>query len=510
MTTSEGGTGRNDRARDPSPTCYLHVPKSGGSSILAALEAALPPGSLAPRRFDSTTFCDFEDVELLQPTLRTAMAANPHEVLSLARYRAVSGHFSLPTLLQVTGASSICTVLREPRARILSLYMYWRTPGIGDAWEPYRAHEHARRPLPEFLTEPLLAPVLDNQVCRMLLHGDPRLPPTSFAAQSDIEAIAADAIALIDTLGFVGILELGESAWHGVARMFAVPLDPLAVNVTGEHVIPAATRLEEQLPVADALRALEERCAADTLVYEHALAHAGVGAEERRRIADGAFAHELVKLGDLLGHSAARAAGQAEAIAALRGQLEEHEQTSAELDDAHARVALHQQALQDLQNEVQGRDAEIERLRRWLGAVHSSASWRITAPLRAIKHALVRTWPTRTRAAKPAREPSLLAGLSVAQVWWFALALTSLIAASDALLTHVVLIALLTIGPFCGLLTGRWTRTATVGIWALALAIPLAVPDKIWDTTTQLVDTTTVATAALLATSAASLIERRG
>jgi hypothetical protein len=173
MSTSEGGTGSNtDRRRgDASPTCFLHVPKSAGSSVLAALEAALPPGSLAPGRFDPTTFCDFGDFELLRPELRAALAVDPHEVGSLAQYRAISGHFSLATLLQVTDASSICTVLREPRARVLSLYMYWRTPGIGEEWEPYRAHEHARRPLAEFVKEPLLAPVIDNQVCRMLLHA---------------------------------------------------------------------------------------------------------------------------------------------------------------------------------------------------------------------------------------------------------------------------------------------------------------------------------------------------
>jgi hypothetical protein len=195
------------------------------------------------------------------------------------------------------------------------------------------------------------------------------------------------------------------------------------------------------------------------------------------------------------------------------------EVTTAELGAERRRhLSAARQATRELEGEVHRRDAEIERLSRWLQAVHSSASWRITAPLRAAKHALQRLPSTRPsallstqlRPAKPQREPSLLVGLSVSQVWWFALALTFLIAASDALIPHVVLIVLLTIGPFCALLTGRWTRTATVGIWALALAIPLAIPDKIWDTTTQLVDTTTVAVAALLSTSAASLIERRG
>jgi hypothetical protein len=68
---------------------------------------------------------------------------------------------------------------------------------------------------------------------------------------------------------------------------------------------------------------------------------------------------------------------------------------------------------------------------------------------------------------------------------------------------------LLVSGSFCGFLTGRWVRTAIVGIWAVALAVLLGVPDKIWDTRTQLVDLGAVAAVALLSTVAATLIERR-
>jgi hypothetical protein len=450
--------------------CFLHIPKSAGSSIFAALEAALPPGSLAPQRSDASLFCDFEHFELLPPEARSQVAASPGEIRSLGRYRAVSGHFSLPTLLQITDASSICTVLREPRARLLSLYMYWRTPGIGEGWVPYRVHEHARHPLSKFLTEPSLAPALDNQVCRMLLHGDPRLPESSFATESDIEAIAMDAIERLETLGFVGVLELGDDAWRGVARLFAVTLDPVDVNVTGEDVFPEAIQPEEELFAADVHDLLERRSAADLLVYDHALALAGLDVHERRRLVDGAFARQLVKLGDLIGHSATQAAERSA--------------------------------------EIRHRDEDMLRLRRWLDAEHASVSWRLTAPLRAAKHGIRRSRPALGRSV-PAREQSLLTGWSVGQVWAFALILSSIIAATDAVLTHVVLIALLALGPFCGLLTGKWRRTAFVGIWAVVLAVSLGLPDQIWDTRTQLVDLSVVAAVALLSTLAAIIIEQR-
>jgi hypothetical protein len=497
---------------DASPTCFLHIPKSAGSSILSALEAALPQGSLAPRQFDSSLFCDFEHFELLRPEVRSRIAASPSEVRALSGYRAVSGHFSLPTLLQVADASAISTMLREPRARLLSLYMYWRTPGLGDIWDPYRAYEHARRPLSEFLSEPRLAPVLDNQVCRMLLHGDPRLPESSFAAASDIEAIAADAVERLDTLGFVGVLELGDDAWRGVARLFAVTLDPVSVNVTGEHVVPEATQPEGEVFAADVLDLIERRSAADLLVYDHALIQAGLDARERRRLMDSAFARQLVKLGDLVGHSAARAAERSEAVGVLSSQLKDQGRLRRELSETRDRLEEHAQTVQGLEDQLRRRDEDLLRLRRWLDAEHASASWRLTAPFRAAKHGMQRFLRPAlggSRILAPAREQSMLGGWSVGQVWGFALILSSLIAATDAILTHVVLIALLAAGPFCGLLTGRWARTASTGIWAIVLAVPLGLPDHIWGTRTQLVDLSVVAVAALLSIFAAILIERR-
>ncbi len=266
---------------------------------------------------------------------------------------------------------------------------------------------------------------------------------------------------------------------------------------------PIATGLGRLL-TAEALDLIEQHSAADLLVYDHVLARAGLGAGERRRLTHGAFAHQLVKLGDLVGHSATRLADQVEVLrTAAEG---DRRQSQAALEES--RDQRHADEVHGLESELRRRDEELDRLRRWLDAVHASGSWRLTTPLRAAKHGMQHLRPTRDGSVIPTREDSLLIGCSVSQVWWFALVLCSIIAATDAVLSHVVLIALLTAGPFCGVLTGRWARTATVGIWAIALAVLLSIPDKIWDTSTQLVDLGAVAIVALLSTSAALLIER--
>jgi hypothetical protein len=492
------------------PKCFLHVPKSGGSSVHAALELALPPGSLAPRRFDSAFSGSAADVALLRQEARDLIAFEPHEVRELAGYRAVSGHFALDTLLQITDAASVATVLREPRARLLSLYLYWRVPHIGDSWAPHKTPEHAHRPLWEFLAEPKLAPMIDNQVCRMLLYGDARLRAPGFVDPADIESLAVDAIERLDELGFVGVLELGEAVWDGLGGMFDVTLQPNAVNATEDHGALIPIGPNERLMTVEALELLGQRNAADLLVYDHALVQAGLDARERRLLADGAFASQLVKLGDLVGRSAAQAAERVEQMEALRGEAEE------EHERWQAVVAQHEQEAQGCRGRIRDLEAEVvcqqettEGLRRWLAAVHASASWKLTAPLRAAKRVAGRVQPT-LRALRTGSSESLLGGLSVNQVWWFALALCAVIAATDAILSHVVLIMVLTVGPLCGALTGRWMRTASVGVWALILAVPLGLADSVWDTLTQFVDVGTVTVVALLSTLAAILIERHG
>jgi hypothetical protein len=123
-------------------------------------------------------------------------------------------------------------------------------------------------------------------------------------------------------------------------------------------------------------------------------------------------------------------------------------------------------------------------------------------------HLATRTSTTQSLAEPDKRHQSLLAGWSVNRVWWLAFILSSLVAAIDAVLSHVILIPLLAAGPICCLLTGRWIRTATVGIWTIALAILLGVPDEIWDTRLQLDYIVFIAAVSVLSISVATMIER--
>lgn len=338
---------RDNAADAGSPVCFMHIPKCAGSSIVSALAEALPAGSLAPQTFDRAHFGPDWDPGSVQTETRARIALVPDEVQSLAGYRAVAGHFQLRTLLEVTDARSICTVLREPRSRLLSTYMYWRVPGIFDGHDVENF-----RPLPVSLSERGLAHQIDNKVCRMLLHDDSRLPPRAFVLESDVEMVAADALERLAALGFVGIVERPDAMWQGIGRLFGVTLRSATERVTRE-MSPVAVPEGEPLFDTDTFDLLEERCAADSIVFDHVLASAVTDESERSRITEAAFATELVKLGELLG-SRWQAQPDGDIIMELRCDLEKSR-------------------------------AELAATRHWLASVQESASWRLTAPLRAVK-----------------------------------------------------------------------------------------------------------------------------
>ena len=137
-------------------------------------------------------------------------------------------------LYRITAPSLVATVLREPRARLLSHYAYWRLASEQPGWQGWSLADFAWRPLHEFLDSSLVAGEIDNLICRMLVGDDERVPLHGFIAAGDVSAVASRAIEAIDSLGFVGVVELGDSMWKGLSAFFDVNVTPRTVNTTDE------------------------------------------------------------------------------------------------------------------------------------------------------------------------------------------------------------------------------------------------------------------------------------
>jgi hypothetical protein len=390
----------------------MHIPKSAGTSVRVALEKALLSETISPKRQDSSVWCGFDEFNLLDPRARAQLAIREDEIAALADYRVVSGHFSLPTLLRLTSASAVATVLREPRARVLSHYEFCRlqSPIARRIWRGYPAYDHALRPLDEFLVEPEVAGVTDNLVCRMLLGDDPRIPKAGFIADSDIDTVALDAIGELATLGYVGVLELGDSIWERLSGFFGAPLAPSYVNATESLSENADAPAAGSMVTLDTLDVLDARTGADALVYRHVLSTGGYSARYVERLQATAFATELVRLGNLVGTSATEAR--------IRGRRSEELAREVLVQDEELRRAREQLFVKD--EELERADTVVQETRQqlaetneqlrwhrlWLERIQGSASWRLTAPLRAGKRTFRRVPSSATGAARRAeREP---------------------------------------------------------------------------------------------------------
>jgi len=82
---------------------FIHVQKTGGTSLRRALSKHFPAEEICEERFNK---------------LREWA---PEE---LNRYRLFAGHFSFSSLTHIPGPKIIITLLREPRARLLSYFNY--------------------------------------------------------------------------------------------------------------------------------------------------------------------------------------------------------------------------------------------------------------------------------------------------------------------------------------------------------------------------------------------------
>jgi|GEM_PF-6684264 len=328
------------------PTCFMHVPKTAGTSLRSALEAALPRNSVAPPAMDPAVLGGFGELDLLRPEARRTIAATPSELDRLGRSAAIFGHFTLPNLLRHAPLERIATVLREPRARIVSHYLFLRfNAALRTLWEPAGIHKPAEASLEDFLRDERAAYAADNCVCRMLLHGDKRIPPRGQIAEADVEPIAEEAWERLSRFGFVGFIEDPQAVWRGVGGHFGVELRPVRANVTGELEFPSG--VPPVPPIGqESLVLLERRSAGDSILYRRIVA-AALGEAAVQKTEAAAFASALIGLG---GYSATAAGWSQLAI---------------------ARAAL--------------------------DAVHRSRSWRYTEPLRRLGRRLGR---------RPGRRPA--------------------------------------------------------------------------------------------------------
>lgn len=258
------------------PLAFMHIPKTSGTALTAGLREVLP--STAYKWVTNRgIFGAFQSFETISPELRQTI----FEVLPRTNgIDFVAGHMTYSTFIQGRPAARFMTVLREPRSRILSLQMFWRSYS-DEALRPWgawgRVVRLSRRPLVEFLNNPEAACQTDNVAVRMLLWPHPPVPDDGFIDSASDERLASEAAARLKAFDFVDVIE-NPGLEDNVRGLLARPFVYRRVNET-------LVRLESQVPLeeeltGEALILIEQRSRLDRKLWQAIAADRILGVDQ--------------------------------------------------------------------------------------------------------------------------------------------------------------------------------------------------------------------------------------
>ena len=224
------------------PLAFMHIPKTSGSAMAAGLQKVLP-STACIFGHDRSIFGGFRSFETMSPELRQTIyeVFPPANGIDFAR-----GHMAYSTLIQSRPAARFMTVLREPRSRILSLWMYWRSYS-DEALPPWGAWERVvrltRQPLVKFLNHPEAACQTDNIAVRLLLWPHPLIPDDGFIDIASDERLLSEAVARLKAFDFVDVIE--NPRFEENVRAFLVR--PFVYRRVNESLVASDLQLEEEL-----------------------------------------------------------------------------------------------------------------------------------------------------------------------------------------------------------------------------------------------------------------------
>lgn len=258
-----------ERASDlRSKAAFLHIAKCAGTSVRAALSAAVGDPPQSPQQFDSCYVAGIPDVAALSHEARSQVAWDDRPT-GVGDY-AFANHWSLPTLLTTFDAPDIATVLRDPLSRILSYVEYARSlpTSLHRVWYPDTLPlDLCRMPLLEILTLPAASRATDNLITRQVCWHDPRVPIGAFITDDDAAALATDTIAALSGLGTVALVEQGDEMWRQLSQWLGAEVPVQRSNETPTRQLPGIIRRARD--VADAIDVLAQRTQADLPVWAH-------------------------------------------------------------------------------------------------------------------------------------------------------------------------------------------------------------------------------------------------
>lgn len=250
------------------PLVFSHIPKTAGTSLGAALEQVIRPEVAVRGGIDTSLFGGYDRTEGVSPIVLAGVYWKPEDLPGDASL--VTAHIApATTQARYPGADHV-TVLRTPQVRVLSQWLHSRSLSEftlrhwGPSAEAFRA---GRRPLLDYLQNPMVAPSVDNTITRFLAWPHPALKRTEFVAEADDDAVVAAAVDRLAGFGHVDLVENRDflrdlSAWLGAE------LPDTQLNERTSVLPQWRPDLSAELD-APTRELLDHRCRLDVRVWEH-------------------------------------------------------------------------------------------------------------------------------------------------------------------------------------------------------------------------------------------------
>ena len=193
------------------PILFLHIPKTAGTSMLTSLRNMF--GDARVRRLEGNATLDAH-------ALNDLVSTGLHDI------SCVVGHLPLHVVRHHLGRFRACTMLREPVARVFSLYRFLRRAPLA---EQKRLGLPPNFSFPDFITctTPELVAQINNGMCRMLSGDATASDPEGVLTTSypDTAGMLDHAIETLRRIDF-GLVEAMDASRDLLARQWGITDKP--------------------------------------------------------------------------------------------------------------------------------------------------------------------------------------------------------------------------------------------------------------------------------------------
>jgi hypothetical protein len=232
------------RSAREDPLVFLHMPKCAGTSLVRSISAAAEVKTVL-HGMDRTLFGSFDDFESIKRGRDHIYLCG----LPKGSFDLVHGHFSLSTAMTAYPNGRYITVLREPRTRLVSSFLFNHSLSerkLSKLGTYADLILRGRGTLQSFLTLRDLAPLTDNVYARFLLSPHKEIPSSDFIREGSFERLYCDAVEKLRLFQFVGLLE-NPDLLKDLGNFLGNDLRPMMLNVTQETDTRSCPDIKSQL-----------------------------------------------------------------------------------------------------------------------------------------------------------------------------------------------------------------------------------------------------------------------